>query len=129
VHPTKEITSDNFLIIATKAYENQLCSGIDEFNSDLRKFSAVRRLCKKLQKQKKSTDLRLLLNNIIILNNLFDTHAIPRLLLFYCKDSPFALSYIVTILSFLRILPNNVLEVNLKEVMRDIEIEQMLEAL
>ena len=74
------LTDDNFLIYAIKAYDNPNCV-MSEFEDDLKRIKYVRRLIKRY---KTAGDLkeRLILNHIIVLSNVFGTEAAVRMLFF-----------------------------------------------
>lgn len=64
------LTKESFLIHAMKAYDNPSCSGMDEFYDDLKRFSYLQKLFKKKHKNK-FFNIKLALNHLIILYNLF----------------------------------------------------------
>lgn len=65
-----KLSEENFLLFAMKAYDNNQCHSIREFEEDLKRFQYLRKL---FGRYKKDNDLkeRLILNHIIILYNLF----------------------------------------------------------
>ena len=80
-----ELTDDKFIIFAMKHYDNPNCKGLDEFKDDLKRFSYVKRLLKKLH----AGDLlkqRLIVNHLIILYNLFGIKATTLMLFFKIED-------------------------------------------
>ena len=59
------LTPENINMFAMKHYDNPNCKGLDEFKDDLKRFSYVKRLLKKLH----AGDLlkqRLIVNHLII---------------------------------------------------------------
>jgi hypothetical protein len=84
----RNITEENFLLIATKVYDNPHCNSVDEFNEDLRRFSSVKRALLRINRNPEieMKVLRLTLNHIIILSNLFTAQHIANLLAFYCDE-------------------------------------------
>jgi len=121
------ITDKNFLIYATKKYDNPQCSSVDEFNEDLRRFSSVKRLLLRLARKDESVNIRMLLNHIIILDNIFGNVAAARMMFFYCEEHTH--TYLKSFLLFLNILPDNIPEVNIKEIPINTEIINKLNAL
>jgi len=112
-----KLTPKNFTLYATKMYENPQCSSMDEFNEDLRRFSSVKRLLLRLSRKDDSVNIRMLLNHIIILDNLFGNEAATRMLFFYCDECTYP--YLKSFLLFLNILPQYIAEVNIQELPAD----------
>ena len=70
----QEITKDNWLLFAQHNYDKPILNSEQEFYDDLKRFKYLKRLFRKYEE----TDIlkvRLLLNHIIILNNLFLIHS------------------------------------------------------
>ena len=96
-----ELTSENFLIYATKKYDRTTSFGLSELNSDLERFMAIKRALRKY-KRNKDVNVRLLLNHFVILNNLFGPFSLNRMLFFYVDNEN--ILQVITILEFLNIL-------------------------
>jgi len=97
------LTDDNFLLFAVKHYNNPSCSGIKEFNDDLKRFKYVKRLFRKYKKTRQLSE-KLILNHIILLHNVFGEHLVP--LIFY-KIEEEHWPQVKTFLVFLNYLPDN----------------------
>jgi len=97
------LTDDNFLLFAVKHYNNPSCSGIKEFNDDLKRFKYVKRLFRKYKKTQQLSE-KLILNHIILLHNVFGEHLLP--LIFY-KIEEEHWPQVKTFLVFLNYLPDN----------------------
>lgn len=97
------LTDENFLLYAIKNYNNPSCSGMKEFQDDIKKFKYIKRL---LRKYKKTGDVseKLILNHIILLYNVFGTFIVPSL---FFKIEHEHWSQIKTFLVFLNYLPDN----------------------
>lgn len=95
------LTDDNFLIYAIKAYDNPNCI-ISEFEDDLKRLKYIRRLIKRYRV---TGDLkeRLILNHIIVLSNVFGTEAAVRILFFKIDDEDYHI--LKTFLLFLNYMP------------------------
>ena len=79
------ITKDNWLVVAIKAYENPVMD-IEEINEDLKLFSLLLRSLRKAKTQNiQEKHIKLLLNRVITILNLFGNLA-PRLILAYIPD-------------------------------------------
>jgi hypothetical protein len=101
-----ELSNDNFLMYAMRNYDNPGCSGMTEFMDDLKRIKYLKRLFKKYS-YKKELKERLILNHIIVLNNLFGTEAITKML-FFKIDKKFW-SQLKTFLVFLNFMPLEVM--------------------
>ena len=64
------LTNENFLMYAIKNYNNPSCSGLKEFNDDLKRIRYVKRLLGRFQATGEIKE-RLVLNHIIVLYNTF----------------------------------------------------------
>ena len=95
------LTDDNFLIYAIKAYTNPNCI-MSEFEDDLKRIKYVRRLIKRYKTAGELKE-RLILNHIIVLSNVFGTEAAVRMLFFKVDSSDY--SVLKTFLLFLNYIP------------------------
>lgn len=117
------LSSDNFLLFASKMYSNPSSTGIEEFYEDLSKIKYIKRL---LIRFKKGGELkeRLILNHVIILQNVFGAEACCRILFFKLgKDLH---PQIKSFLRYLNYLPESIPEVNLKAIHTDHRIDKIL---
>jgi len=115
-----QLTSDNWLLYATKAYDNPQCHSVEEFNEDLRRFSSIKRLLLRLSRKDENVNTRMLLNHIITVNNLFGIEAAPRLLFFYCDSQTHP--YLKSFLLFLNSIPKTFNDFDLSLVPADSRI-------
>ena len=65
-----DLNDDNYLVYALKNYNSPECSGMDDFEEDMKRFKYIKRLLKKYHETGVLKE-RLLLNHIIVINNLF----------------------------------------------------------
>jgi len=77
----KEITEDNWLLYAQHNYDNPILSKEQEFYDDIKRFKYLKRLFRKYRITGK-IKVRLALNHMIILSNVFGVDAACTLLLF-----------------------------------------------
>ena len=77
----KEITKDNWLLFAQHHYDNPTLQKEQEFYDDIKRFKYLKRLFRKY-KATKNIKIRLVLNHVIILANVFGVEAACVLLLF-----------------------------------------------
>lgn len=79
-----ELTEDNFVMYALKHYDNPGCSGMSEFEDDLKKFRYLKRLFRKYTTGKGLKE-KLIVNHLVIVYNLFGAEPATRML-FYKID-------------------------------------------
>jgi hypothetical protein len=79
-----KLTKSNIIIYAIKNYNNDLLSDAEAFKEDYSRVKYIKRLFGKFQRsanlQKKEKIVRLLLNHVIILYNVFGMEAATRIL-------------------------------------------------
>jgi len=99
-----ELNEDNFIMYAIKHYDNPNCSGMMEFNDDVRRFKYLKRL---FRKARRGEDLkeRLILNHLIVLYNLFGVDAATRMLFYKIDINDWP--QLKTFLVFLNFMPEN----------------------
>ena len=92
----------NFELFAAQHYNNPECLDIEEFKEDLARFKYLKRL---LRRYELAADLqiRLILNHIIVLYNVFGIESANRML--WYKIEPEHWTYIKPFLVFLNYLP------------------------
>ncbi len=95
----KTITKDNWLLFAQKHYDNPTLEKEAEFYDDLKRFKYLKRLFRKYQLTG-NIKVRLAVNHIIVLQNVFGVEACVTLLL-YKIDSKYW-SILKTILEYLQ---------------------------
>jgi len=77
----KEITKDNWLLFAQQHYDNPTLETEKELYEDLKRFKYLKRLFRKYKITKK-IKVRLVVNHIIVLQNVFGVEAACILLLY-----------------------------------------------
>ena len=80
-----ELTSKNFELFAAKHYRNNRCVEVRDFYDDMNRFTYVLRLLRKYKDTKK-INIRLVLNHIIPLYNVFEIEAANRMLQYKIDD-------------------------------------------
>ena len=96
------LTNSNFLLYASKHYNNRQCTSMEEFNDDMQRFKYLKRLFKRYST---SGDLqeRLILNHIIVINNVFGIDAATRMLFFKVEEQHYpALKTFLVYLNYLK---------------------------
>ena len=77
----KEITKDNWLLYAQQNYDNPTLSKEEEFYDDIKRFKYLKRLFRRY-KITGDIKVRLVVNHIIVLQNVFGVEAACVLLLY-----------------------------------------------
>ncbi len=77
----KEITKDNWLLFAQHNYDNPILNKEQEFYDDIKRFKYLKRLFRKYEITGK-IKIRLAVNHIILLQNVFGVEAVVTLLLY-----------------------------------------------
>ena len=116
------ITKDNWLLFAQKHYDNPTLEKEAEFYDDLKRFKYIKRLLGKY-KAGGNFKVRLILNHIIVLQNVFGIEACVTLLL-YKIDKKYW-SVLKTILIYLDYLYPN----ELNEIPEDEKVKEKLRGL
>jgi hypothetical protein len=119
---TFELNNENFLMFAIKNYDNPSCKGMADFNNDLKKIKYIKRLLSRYNAGK-GLKVRLILNHIIILINLFGPDACVKILFFKFEEKYWA--QLKTFLIFLNALPTNI-QINSKTNECDIPIDMVI---
>lgn len=78
-----DLSEDNYLVYALRNYNSPECSGMEDFEEDIKRFKYLKRLFRRYERSGVLND-RLILNHLIVLYNVFDQAATP--LLFYKID-------------------------------------------
>jgi hypothetical protein len=97
-----DLTDDTFLMYAIKHYDNPGCSGLAEFQDDLKRLRYVKRLLGRYHVGGELKD-RLIVNHLVILYNVFGVEAATRLLFFRMPKTLWP--YLKTFLVFLNYMP------------------------
>jgi len=118
----KEITKDNWLLFAQQNYDNPTLEKEEEFYDDIKRFKYLKRLFRKYEVTKE-IKIRLVLNHLVVLQNVFGAEVAITLLL-YKVDNKYW-SILKTCLNYLEYLyPHELDKVN-----TDKNIEEMLKEL
>jgi hypothetical protein len=118
----KEITKDNWLLFAQQNYDNPTLEKEEEFYDDIKRFKYLKRLFRKYEVTKE-IKIRLVLNHLVVLQNVFGAEVAITLLL-YKVDNKYW-SILKTCLNYLDYLYPHELD----KVTTDKNIEEMLKEL
>ena len=99
-----ELTPENINMFAMKHYDNPSCVDESEFLDDLKRFKYLKRLFRKYDTSGE-LKVRLIVNHIIILSNVFGVDATTTLLFFKIEVEHWSL--LKTFLVYLHFMPEN----------------------
>jgi hypothetical protein len=110
-----KLTLDNIVMFAMKHYDNPSCIDNKEFLDDMKRFKYLKRLFRKYDTSG-TLKVRLILNHIIVLANVFGVDASSTLLFFKIEKKHW--STLKTFLVYLNYMPEN----DLKDIVTDLKI-------
>jgi hypothetical protein len=99
-----DLTNDNILIYAVKAYDKPNCI-MSEFKEDMKRFNYLKRLFKRYRKIGELRE-QLVLNHLVVICNVFGPEVATRLLFFKMSKDDY--SALKTYLLFLSCMPEKV---------------------
>ena len=85
MHLFDELNEENFVLFASRNYNNPQCTSIDEFNDDLLRFKYLKRLFKRYIKDSDLQE-RLILNHLVVLYNVFGITAANKMMFYKMED-------------------------------------------
>jgi len=100
----ENLTNDNIMIFAMKAYDKPNCI-MSEFKEDMKRFNYLKRLFKRYRKLNELRE-QLVLNHLVVLYNVFGPEVATRLLFFQMSKDDY--STLKTYLLFLSCMPEKV---------------------
>lgn len=105
----EDVNENNFLMYSMKFYENPQCLSEQDFHNDLKIIKYIKRL---LNRYKKTNELkiRLMLNHLIMLGNVFPIEVLTRILFLKIPNEYW--SELKTFLIYLKYMPDEVESVN-----------------
>ena len=118
----EQITKQNWLLYAMHNYDNPTLEKQQEFDDDIKRFKYLKRLFRKYESTGE-IKIRLILNHIILLNNVFGAEACMTLLLFKIDKAYWPI--LKSVCGYLGYLYSH----ELKDVKEDKTITQMLKEL
>jgi len=110
-----KLTLDNIMMFAMKHYDNPSCVDDKEFLDDMKRFKYLKRLFRKYDTSK-VLKIRLILNHIIVLANVFGVDASSTLLFFKIDRKHWPI--LKTFLVYLHYMPEN----DMKDIATDVKV-------
>ena len=120
------LNDENFILYASSIYDNPSCESEEEFYEDLNRVKYIKRLFFRYDNTGE-LKLRLILNHIIILTNVFGSEGTSRILFYKSEEKYYG--YIKSFLGYLSCLPKTLPELNLDEIAVDHRITHELKDL
>lgn len=74
-----DLTDKTFNLFAAKHYDNPYCFNEDEFYSDLKRIGTIKRMISWINNGD-DINIHLLINNVILFYNVFESHAASKML-------------------------------------------------
>ena len=111
----QKLTSDNIIMFAMKHYDNPSCVDSKEFLDDMKRFKYLKRLFRKYDTSG-ILKVRLILNHIIVLANVFGVDASSTLLFFKIDRKHWPV--LKTFLVYLNYIPEN----DMKDIATDLKV-------
>ena len=110
-----KLTPDNIIMFAMKHYDNPSCVDRKEFLDDMKRFKYLKRLFRKYDTSD-VLKVRLILNHIIVLANVFGVDASSTLLFFKIEKKHWLI--LKTFLVYLNYMPEN----DLRNIATDLKV-------
>lgn len=101
------LTEKNIIIYLAQNYNNLQCSSTEEFDEDIKRFKYIKKLITRYIKNGTLKE-RLILNHLIILNNVFNTEILCRVI--YLKMEK-QMKYVKPFLIYLGLCLDNIVNV------------------
>lgn len=100
----ENLTADNVLLFAMKAYDRPNCI-MSEFKEDMKRFNYLKRLFQRYRKLGEVRE-RLIINHLVVIYNVFGVEVSTRLLFYKLSKEDYAA--LKTYLLFLNFMPETV---------------------
>lgn len=117
------LTHENFLMYSIKNYDNPSCSGLKEFEDDLKRLRYIKRLLGRYQLTGDIKE-RLIINHLVVLYNVFGVDAATNMLFFKLQERFWP--QLKTFLVFLNYMPESITVGNRRIMASDIVIDETI---
>ena len=118
-----KLTNENFLMYAIKNYDNPSCTGLKEFDDDLKRLRYIKRLLGRYQATGDIKE-RLVINHLIVMYNVFGSTAATNMLFFKIQERFWP--ELKTFLVFLNYMPETIVVGNKTFKGSDIVIDERI---
>jgi hypothetical protein len=83
-----ELNNDNFVLFASRHYNNNQCTDIEEFYEDLQRFKYLKRLFSRYEQG--DLQERLILNHLIVVYNVFGIEAANKMVFYKIEEKHYS---------------------------------------
>ena len=118
-----KLTNENFLMYAIKNYDNPSCTGLKEFDDDLKRLRYIKRLLGRYQATGEIKE-RLVINHLVVMYNVFGSAAATNMLFFKTQERFWP--ELKTFLVFLNYMPDTIVVGNRTYKGSDIVIDERI---
>lgn len=117
-----DLNAKNIDMFCMKHYDNPQCVSEDDYHDDMKRFKYIKRLLNQYE-QTKNLKIRLLINHIIMIYNIFDNEAATRILFYKIPEKHWPV--LKPILMKLGTMPKVIKSINSKNIINsDITLDQ-----
>jgi len=111
-----ELNNDNFVLFASRHYNNNQCTDIEEFYEDLQRFKYLKRLFSRYEQG--DLQERLILNHLIVIYNVFGIEAANKMVFYKIEEKHYsALKPFLVYLNYIK--ENDYVDVPLDQIIVD----------
>ena len=119
-----DLNDSNIEPYCIKHYDNPQCLAMEDYHNDMRRFKYIKRLLNQFSNDNE-IKVRLLLNHIIMVYNIFDNEAATRILFFKIDSKHWDI--LKTVLIFLNRMPKNIKGINSRNIIAsDIQLNDKI---
>ena len=83
-----ELNNDNFVLFASRHYNNNQCTDVEEFYEDLQRFKYLKRLFSRYEQG--DLQERLILNHLIVVYNVFGIEAANKMVFYKIEEKHYS---------------------------------------
>jgi len=80
-----ELDDENFILFASRNYDNPQCTSIEEFYQDLKRIKYLKKLFRRYIENDELKE-RLILNHLVVIYNVFGIRAANKMMFFRMED-------------------------------------------
>ena len=119
-----DLNDSNIEPFCIKYYNNPQCLSMEDYHNDMRRFKYIKRLLNQFSNNNE-IKVRLLLNHIIMVYNIFDNEAATRILFYKIDENHWDI--LKTVLIFLNRMPKNIKGINSRNIITsDIQLNDII---
>jgi hypothetical protein len=85
MHLFEELNDENFILYASRYYDNPQCTSVEEFYQDLKRIKYLKKLFRRYLENDELKE-RLILNHLVVIYNVFGIEAANRMMFFKMEE-------------------------------------------